>query len=73
MFLSESAQARIADIRDENKGGVNVYKSQISDAVEVVMNMYQMHAVASEKSELMEVVSVLTDYNRLLTELAKER
>ncbi len=73
MFLSEDAQCLIKSIRDEKNGGVESHKASVSDAMEIIMNMHEMHASPKEQEMLINALFVLANYNQLLTELSKEK
>lgn len=73
MFLSNEAESLIKSIRGEKNGGVDTYKASISDAMEIIMNMHEMHASPKEQEMLMDALFVLANYNQLLTELSKEK
>jgi hypothetical protein len=73
MFLSEDAQSLIKSIRDEKNGGVESYKASVSDAMEIIMNIHEMHASPKEQEMLINALFVLANYNQLLTELSKEK
>lgn len=73
MFLSEDAQRLIKSIRDEKNGGVESHKASVSDAMEIIMNMHEMHASPKEQEMLINALFVLANYNQLLTELSKEK
>lgn len=70
MFLSEDTQRLINELRDNS---VDSYKASISDAMEIIMNMYEMYASPKEQQMLTDALFVLASYNQLLTELAKEK
>lgn len=74
MFLNERAQYLIENIRDNDNGGVNIYKAAISDAMSAIMVMYQMYAKSEhEKLSLIDAIDTLSNYNELITELSKEK
>lgn len=73
MFLSEDAQCLIKSIRDEKNGGVESHKASVSDAMEIITNMHEMHASPKEQEMLINALFVLANYNQLLTELSKEK
>lgn len=74
MFLNERAQQTINRLRNANNGGVDSYKASISDAMSIITDMYESHAnTPREKEELINALSVLSEYNNLLTVLSKEK
>lgn len=73
MFLNESAQKLIKELRSEDNGGVNTYKASICDAMSIIMFFYQMHASDAEKEMLADAIDTLSNYNDLLTALSKEK
>lgn len=73
MFLSDSAKNLIENIRDCNNGAVNTYKASVSDAMSIVADMYEMHATGWEKEALTDAMVTLSNYNKLLTALSKEK
>lgn len=68
-YLSDKAKYLIKNLREESYK--NVVKAQICDAMCVITLMYQMHASNQEKEELSNALDALTNYNELVTELAK--
>lgn len=73
MFLNERAQVLINELRDNNNGGVNTYKTSICDAMSIIMFMYQMHASNEEKKMLADAIDTLSNYNDLITALSQEK
>lgn len=74
MFLSERAQQLINCFRDEENGGVDNYKASVSDAMSIIISMHDVHAnTDKEREALINALSVLSDYNELLTALSKEK
>lgn len=74
MFLSERALQSIKCFRDGENGGVDSYKASVSDAMSIIISMHDVHANTDrERKALIDALSVLADYNELLTELSKEK
>lgn len=71
IFLSKQAQALINSLRGE-KGCVDIDKSLISDAISIIMKMYQNCTTKTEQNKLIKAIDTLTEYNDLLTELSRE-
>lgn len=72
VFLSKEAQASINSLRGEN-GYVDMNKSSISDAISIIMKMYQNYASKMEQVRLIKAIDTLAEYNDLLTELSQEK
>lgn len=74
MFLSERAQQFINCFRNEKNGGVDSYKASVSDAMSTIVTIHESHANTDrERKALINALGVLSDYNDLLTALAKEK
>lgn len=74
MFLNNKAQILITNLRDCNNGGVDAYKASVSDAMSIIVTMHEVHADTDrERKSLINTLSVLSDYNDLLTALSKEK
>lgn len=74
MFLSERAQQLIKCFRDEKNGGVDNYKASVSDTMSIIISMHDVHANTDrERKALIDALSVLAEYNELLTELSKDK
>ena len=73
MFINSESQFLINDLRDPNGIGVYAFKATICDAMSIVMLMYQLHASEHEQKLLADAIGTLSNYNRLITELSKEK
>ncbi|MCI1681106.1 MAG: hypothetical protein LKI39_00950 [Bacteroides sp.] len=74
MFLNERVKTLIEDLRNPEEFYTDTIKSAICDAMSVIVQMYQFDASTEEgKEALIKALNVLSDYDNLITELAKEK